>query len=112
MTLFGWEGSDYRARAGAGLTHHIAFRAKDAEEQAAWREHLVSMGLEVSPVMDRTYFESIYFRAPDGLLCEIATDGPGFAIDEAPEELGADLKLPVWLEARRPDIERTLVPLP
>lgn len=112
MTLFGWEGSDYRARAGAGQTHHIAFRAKDAEEQAAWREHLVSLGLNVSPVMDRSYFESIYFRAPDGLLCEIATDGPGFAIDEAPETLGAGLKLPDWLEARRPDIERTLVPLP
>ena len=61
---------------------------------------------------DRTYFESIYFRAPDGLLLEIATDGPGFAIDEPVDHLGEALKLPEWLETRRPAIERTLVPLP
>ncbi len=112
MTLFGWEGSDYRARPGAGQTHHIAFRARDAEQQREWREHLLSLGLQVTPVRDRSYFESIYFRAPDGLLCEIATDGPGFAIDEAVGELGGALKLPDWLEPRRPEIERSLVALP
>lgn len=112
MTLFGWEGSDYMARQGAGQTHHVAFRAKNGEEQAAWREHLLSLGLNVSPVMDRTYFESIYFRAPDGLLVEIATDGPGFVIDEPDSQLGDGLKLPDWLESRRADIEGSLVPLP
>ena len=111
LTLFGWEGSRYVSRPGAGQTHHIAFRAKDAEEQAAWREHLLSLGLDVTTVKDRTYFESIYFHAPDGLLLEIATDGPGFAVDEPADSLGAALKLPSWLEERRPDIERSLVPL-
>lgn len=81
LTLFGWPNGGPRAAEGAGQTHHIAFRARDAAEQAAWREHLLAMGLEVSPVMDRLYFKSIYFRAPDGLLLEIATDGPGFAVD-------------------------------
>jgi glyoxalase family protein len=112
MTLFGWEASTSRARPGAGLTHHVAFRAKDAEEQAAWQDHLRSLGLRPTEVMDRTYFESIYFRAPDGLLVEIATDGPGFAVDEPADTLGDALKLPAWLEPRRSDIERTLVPLP
>jgi glyoxalase family protein len=111
LTLFGWEGSRYVARPGAGQTHHIAFRAESSEQQAEWREHLLSLGIEVTPVMDRTYFESIYFHAPDGLLLEIATDGPGFAVDEAPDALGVGLKLPAWLEERRPDIERSLVPL-
>jgi len=111
MTLFGWEGSDYVARPGAGQTHHVAFRADTAEQQEAWREHLLSMDLRVSPVMDRCYFRSIYFRAPDGLLCEIATDGPGFTVDEDPEALGGALKLPAWLEPRRAEIERALVPL-
>lgn len=111
LTLFGWEGSRHIARPGAGQTHHIAFRAKDPEEQAAWRDHLLSLGVDVTTVRDRTYFGSIYFHAPDGLLLEIATDGPGFAIDEPADELGAALKLPSWLEPQRPAIERTLVPL-
>jgi len=111
LTLFGWEGSRYVSRPGAGQTHHIAFRAGSADEQAAWREHLLSLGLDVTSVKDRTYFESIYFHAPDGLLLEIATDGPGFAVDEPADELGGALKLPTWLEERRPDIERKLVPL-
>ena len=111
MTLFGWEGSDYMSRPGAGQTHHIAFRAVDRGQQDAWREHLVSLGLNVSPVLDRNYFESIYFRAPDGLLVEIATDGPGFAVDEPVETLGETLKLPSWLEPQRESIEQTLVKL-
>ncbi len=112
LTLFDWSGSTYRARPGAGQTHHVAFRAESAEQQAEWREHLLSLGIAVSPVADRTYFESIYFRAPDGLLVEIATDGPGFTVDETAGRLGGDLKLPAWLEARRSAIEGSLVPLP
>lgn len=111
LTLFGWEGSRHVARPGAGQTHHVAFRAESAAEQAAWREHLLSLGVDVTTVRDRTYFRSIYFHAPDGLLLEIATDGPGFAVDEPAEELGSALKLPSWLEPRRPEIERALVPL-
>ena len=111
LTLFDWKGSTLRARPGAGQTHHIAFRAKDAEDQAAWREHLLSLGVGVTEVKDRTYFESIYFQAPDGLLLEIATDGPGFAIDEDPAALGRALKLPDWLDPRRDQIEAVLSPL-
>lgn len=111
LTLFGWPKAAQGAQPGAGQTHHIAFRAKDEQEQLMWREHLLSMGLNVSPVMDRSYFKSIYFRAPDGLLLEIATDGPGFAVDEAPGMLGTRLMLPAWLEAERQQIERGLAPL-
>jgi len=111
LTLFGWPGSDYMARGGAGQTHHIAFRAADAEEQLRWREHLQGLGVDVTPVKDRTYFQSIYFRAPDGLLLEIATDGPGFALDEPADALGRELKLPDWLEPRRDEIQGTLTPL-
>lgn len=112
LTFFGWPGSTYAARGGYGQTHHIAFRARDDEEQLAWREHLLGLGVDVTPVQERSYFRSIYFRAPDGLLLEIATDGPGFALDEAPDALGAELKLPPWLEDRREGIEAGLVPLP
>lgn len=111
FTLFGWPNSWKYARGGVGQTHHIAFRARDDEEQHAWLDHLRSIGVEVSPVMDRTYFRSIYFRAPDGLLVEIATDGPGFAADESPEELGQLLRLPAWLEPHRTEIEGVLAPL-
>lgn len=111
LTLFGWPNSDYWARGGAGQTHHIAFRAKDEEEQLAWRDHLLSMGVHVSPVMDRKYFRSIYFRAPDGLLLEIATDGPGFAVDEPADTLGRELMLPAWLEPQRAELEEILTPL-
>ena len=111
LTLFEWPGATQRARAGAGQTHHIAFRAASAEEQLAWRDHLLGMGIQVSPVMDRRYFQSIYFQAPDGLLLEIATDGPGFALDEDPGSLGRRLQLPPWLEDRRQGIQAGLAPL-
>lgn len=111
MTLFAWPGSDYRARGGAGQTHHIAFRTKDREEQEAWRDRLLSRGIEVTEILDRQYFESIYFRAPDGLLVELATDGPGFTVDEDEADLGNTLKLPAWLEPRREEIEAELRPL-
>ena len=110
-TLFGWPGSTYGARGGVGQTHHVAFRAADREEQEEWREHLLGQGVQVTPVQDRSYFESIYFRAPDGMLLEIATDGPGFLVDEPEETLGTALKLPDWLESRRDQIEPSLVPL-
>ncbi|HEX2092881.1 MAG TPA: VOC family protein [Longimicrobiaceae bacterium] len=110
MTLFGIPRGK-RARGGVGQTHHVAFRARDAEEQLAWREHLLGMGVQVSPVMERTYFRSIYFRAPDGLLLEIATDGPGFLVDEDPAELGRNLMLPAWLEPEREGIAASLAPL-
>lgn len=112
LTMFGWGEGGPRARGGVGQTHHIAFRAADEEEQLAWRERLIERGVDVTDVRDRVYFESIYFRAPDGLLCEIATDGPGFAVDEEPEALGTGLRLPPWLEERRAAIERRLGPLP
>ncbi len=108
LTLFGWPQSSLRARPGAGQTHHIAFRATSEEEQRHWRDHLLSLGLQVSPVLDRKYFRSIYFNAPDGLLLEIATDGPGFAVDEAVEELGVSLQLPAWMEKDREGIEASL----
>jgi glyoxalase family protein len=111
LTLFAWPGSSHRARSGAGQTHHIAFRASSREEQLEWREHLAGMGLQVSPVMDRRYFRSIYFQAPDGLLLEIATDGPGFVVDEDPRSLGRSLQLPPWLEDRREEIRGRLTPL-
>ncbi len=111
FTLFDWEGSTYRSRPGTGQMHHVAFRARDEEEQRAWRDHLRGLGLDVTPVTDRTYFKSIYFRAPDGLLLEIATDGPGFAVDEPAAELGSSLKLPEWLEGRRAELEGALTPL-
>jgi glyoxalase family protein len=96
---------------GAGTVHHVAWRTRDDEEQLAWQQEIADLGLRVSPVMDRQYFHSIYFREPGGVLFEIATDPPGFTLDESPEQLGQHLKLPPWLEPRRVEIEETLPPL-
>lgn len=96
---------------GAGSIHHVAFRCCGDEVQQAWRDHLIASGLGVSPVMDRGYFRSIYFRSPGNLLFEIATDGPGFAVDEPVGELGCSLKLPPGLERHRAAIEANLPPL-
>jgi len=93
---------------GAGTVHHIAFRAGDETVQLGWKEKLARSGLSVSPVMDRSYFHSIYYREPGGVLFEIATDGPGFATDEPAESLGEKLKLPAQYEAARAQIERAL----
>jgi glyoxalase family protein len=98
-------------RQGAGTIHHVAFRAEDDEAQAAWREALSSAGLAVTPVIDRQYFNAIYFREPGGVLFEIATDPPGFAVDEDPAHLGEALKLPPKYEAMRDRIEAVLPPL-
>ncbi len=95
-------------RISAGTVHHVAWRAADDEQQAEWLELLTGRGVGVSPVMDRQYFRSIYFREPGGVLFEIATDPPGFALDERPEELGSALKLPPWLESQRERIEAAL----
>jgi glyoxalase family protein len=92
----------------AGTVHHIAWRIADDVSQRAWRESLAARGLGVTDVRDRQYFRSIYFSEPGGILYEIATDPPGFAIDETPESLGTALKLPPWLERQRAAIERTL----
>ncbi len=80
-------------------------------EQQLWLERLLELGLRPTPVQDRKYFKSIYFRMPDGMLIEIATDGPGFLVDEPRETLGQGLALPDWLEPERPTIERELVPI-
>jgi glyoxalase family protein len=82
----------------------VALRVEDEATQRGWRELLLERSYAVSPVMDRSYFRSIYFRAPGGLLLEIATDGPGFAVDEAAEKLGQTLKLPPQFEARRAEV--------
>jgi glyoxalase family protein len=98
-------------RQGAGTIHHVAFRAESREVQNEWREQVAKRGLDVTPTIDRQYFDSIYFREPGGVLFEIATDPPGFAVDEPAEALGQSLKLPPQYEARRAQIERVLPPI-
>jgi len=100
-----------RAHLGAGGTHHVAFRVKDFETEKLWRNHLIESGLYVSGLIDRFWFRSIYFRVSNGILFEIATDGPGFAIDEDLENLGEKLVLPPFLESRRREIESGLTPI-
>ncbi|HEY7001095.1 MAG TPA: ring-cleaving dioxygenase [Candidatus Udaeobacter sp.] len=98
-------------RVAAGSVHHIAFRARDEQEQLRWREELVDLGYNVTPVIDRVYFHSIYFREPGGVLFEIATEPPGFTLDETLEGLGTKLHLPPWLESARSQIEKILPPI-
>jgi glyoxalase family protein len=96
---------------GAGGVHHVAFRTPDEQEHAEWRDRLARSGLVVTPVIDRYYFSSIYFREPGGVLFEIATEGPGFATDEDAEHLGERLALPPFLEPHRAAIEAGLKPI-
>jgi glyoxalase family protein len=96
------------AHIAVGSVHHIAFRIPNDEPQRSLREKLINLGYQVSPVMDRTYFHSIYFREPGGVLFEVATDPPGFTKDESVNELGANLRLPPWMEHARPQIEKVL----
>jgi glyoxalase family protein len=98
-------------RIAAGSVHHVSWRVSDDSSQLAWRKHLVNKRLDVTPVIDRCYFHSIYFREPGGVLFEQATDPPGFATDEPAEKLGEALKLPPWLEPHRREIERVLPPI-
>ncbi|GAA4827303.1 ring-cleaving dioxygenase [Saccharopolyspora rosea] len=92
----------------AGTVHHIAWRTPGDAEQVEWRNTLLGEGLNVTPIIDRQYFHSIYFREPGGVLLEIATDPPGFTVDEPLMQLGRALKLPPWLEPSRADIEHAL----
>jgi glyoxalase family protein len=94
-----------------GIVHHVAWRVANDDAQKSWRTRLVNKHLNVTPVIDRCYFHSIYFREPGGVLFELATDPPGFAIDEPTEKLGEALKLPSWLEPNRKRIEQVLPPI-
>jgi glyoxalase family protein len=96
------------AQMGAGSVHHVAFRVKDDEAQLDWQKRLIDANLDVTPVRDRVYFHSIYFFEPGGILFELATDPPGFALDEPVDSLGEALKLPPWLESKRKQIEKIL----
>lgn len=113
----GWSSSYTYAEApaepaieGAGSVHHIAWAARP-EDHESWHRRVAYEGLRPTPIIDRTYFRSIYFREPSGVLFEVATIGPGFAIDEPPEHLGEGLMLPERYEPLRAELERTLVPL-
>ncbi|MFN4173842.1 MAG: ring-cleaving dioxygenase [Parachlamydiaceae bacterium] len=100
-----------RGNGGYGTIHHIAFLVENDEKQIAVRNKLVSFGLNLTPVIDREYFHSIYFREPGGVLFEIATHPPGFTVDEPLEKLGTHLKLPPWYEKNREQIEKALTPI-
>jgi glyoxalase family protein len=91
-----------------GTVHHVAWRTPTDQQQGKWRETVRDLRYDVTPVIDRTYFHSIYFREPGGVLFEIATDPPGFAVDEPADRIGSSLVLPVWLEGQRRELERIL----
>jgi glyoxalase family protein len=100
-----------RGLGGNGTIHHLAFATTDDASQLEARERLLSKGMDVTPVLDRQYFHSIYFREPGGILFEVATLPPGFSYDENPAHLGESLKLPPWMEPNRNKIEKGLVPV-
>jgi glyoxalase family protein len=96
---------------GVGTVHHVAWRTPSDEQQKILRARIVKAALNATPVIDRIYFHSVYFREPGGVLFEIATNPPGFATDEKVEELGTHLMLPPWLESVRKDLEKVLPPV-
>jgi glyoxalase family protein len=100
--------STWQANIGIGSVHHVAWRIPTDEQQIVLRKNIVKAGLNATPVIDRVYFHSVYFHEPGGVLFEIATNPPGFTIDEKVEELGTHLTLPKWLEPMRKDLERVL----
>ena len=100
-----------RGRMGAGTVHHIAFRAADDRVQGRMAEKLGALGIPATEQRDRTYFRSVYFREPGGVIFEIATDDPGFTVDETKDALGSALKLPPQYEPHRAEIEAALPPL-
>jgi len=102
---------DVHPRQGAGTVHHVAFASR-TEEHEAWQRQVAGSGARPTPVIDRFYFRSIYFREPSGVLFEIATLGPGFDADEDPRHLGERLSLPPKFERLRPQLEQSLTPLP
>jgi glyoxalase family protein len=96
---------------GPGTVHHVAWRVANDDEQLAWQSKLSNAGIGVTPVRDRKYFRSVYFREPGEVLFEIATDPPGFTVDEPRESLGSKLQLPEWLECERRFLHKTLPPV-
>ena len=100
-----------RAVIGIGSVHHVAWRTLTDEQQKILRYNIVRAGLNATPVIDRFYFHSVYFREPGGVLFEIATNLPGFTVDEKAEDLGTGLVLPPWLEPMRKDLEKVLPPI-
>lgn len=107
---WGYDVAAERGIPGAGTVHHIAWHSRD-EDHVAWQERAAQAGMAVTPVIDRDYFHSIYFREPQGVLFEIATSSPGFAVDEDPDHLGEALRLPRQHEHLRAQLERSLTPL-
>jgi glyoxalase family protein len=99
-----------RGLQGAGTVHHVAWASHDSDHEQ-WRERVLAAGAQATPVIDRFWFRSVYFREPSGVLFELATYSPGFAADESPEHLGETLVLPPWLESRREAIEAQLTPI-
>ena len=110
-SLFTYDGTDEPGIPGAGTVHHVAW-ASNMDEHEAWRDRAMAGGATPTPVIDRFYFKSIYFREPSGVLFEIATIGPGFTSDEPLETLGERLSLPPNFEQYREQVEKTLTPLP
>lgn len=102
------EGEEKPSANGRGIIHHVAFRAKDDEELNILRKKVIEMDLNPTEIIDRHWFHSVYFRSPGGVLFEIATDGPGYDVDEDADKLGKKLILPPWLESRRDMIEKRL----
>ncbi len=100
--------SEKRGHVAGGSVHHVAFRVKDDATEMKFREMIINKGLDITQQIDRNYFHSLYFREPGGVLFEIATDNPGFTVDEKLEELGTNLKLPAMYESRRAEIEKIL----
>ena len=112
-SFYGYDdGASRPGRQGSGTVHHVAWRAASDDEHPRWRERLIEGGAFPTPVIDRYYFQSIYFREPSGVLFEIASPGPGFTRDTALEDLGLEVSLPPWLEPERAEIESQLTPLP
>src|SRR3954447_16483456 len=107
---WGYDASDERGVQGAGTVHHIAWHAGD-DDHVVWQQRVAGAGMHVTPVIDRDYFNAIYFQQPQGILFEIATTSPGFAVDEDPEHLGEALRLPSQHEYLRPQLEQLLTPL-
>lgn len=95
---------------GAGTVHHIAWHSRD-EDHVTWRQRVATAAMHVTPVIDRDYFKAVYFREPQGILFELATTSPGFAVDEDPDHLGEELRLPAQHEHLRPSLERALTPI-
>jgi len=107
---WGYDGTGDAGIQGAGTVHHIAWHSSD-EDHVAWQHRVADAGMHVTPVIDRDYFKSVYFREPQGVLFELATTSPGFAVDEDPDHLGEQLRLPAQHEHLRPQLERLLAPL-